>query len=103
MLAMDFIPFPSERQFVEYVRANYLALFPKLLEQSQFNRRARAVAPLLERFRQDWLLRLGVVLTDAGLLDTKPVPVVGYRRNKQHSDFHGSAAYGYCASKKMWS
>ncbi|HSG45658.1 MAG TPA: hypothetical protein VLA72_21150, partial [Anaerolineales bacterium] len=36
MLAMDFIPFPSERQFVEYVRANYLALFPKLLDQSQF-------------------------------------------------------------------
>lgn len=102
MLAMDFIPFPSERQFVEYVRANYLALFPKLLEQSQFNRRARAVAPLLERFRQDWLIRLGVVLTDAGLLDTKPVPVVGYRRSKKHSDFEGSAAYGYCASKKMY-
>lgn len=102
MLAMDYIPFPSERQFVEYVRANYLALFPKLLEQSQFNRRARAVACLLERFRQDWLLRLGVVLTDAGLLDTKPVPVVGYRRNKKHSDFQGSAAYGYCASKKMY-
>lgn len=102
MLAMDFIPFPSERQFVEYVRANYLALFPKLLDQSQFNRRARAVAPLLERFRQEWLLRLGVVLTDTGLLDTKPVPVVGYRRNKKNSDFHGSAAYGYCASKKMY-
>jgi len=58
MLAMDFIPFPSERQFVEYVCANYLALFPKLLEQSQFNRRARAIAPLLEGFRQHWLLRL---------------------------------------------
>lgn len=102
MLAMDFIPFPSERQFVEFVRANYLALFPKLLEQSQFNRRARAVAPLIENFRQHWLLQLGVVLTDQGLLDTKPVPVVGYRRNKKHSDFQGSAAYGYCASKKMY-
>jgi transposase len=102
MLAMDFIPFPSERQFVEYVRANYLALFPKLLEQSQFNRRARAIAPLLEKFRQHWLLRLGIVLSNQGLLDTKPVPVVGYRRSKRHSDFQGSAAYGYCASKKMY-
>jgi len=101
MLAMDFIPFPSERQFVAYVRANYLALFPKLLEQSQFNRRARAIAPLLEEFRQHWLLRLGVTLTCTGLLDTKPVPVVGYRRSKKHSDFQGSADYGYCASKKM--
>ena len=101
MLAMDFIPFPSERQFVEYVRANYLALFPKLLDQSQFNRRARAVAPLLEEFRQHWLLRLGATMTNSGLLDTKPVPVVGYRRSKKHSDFYGSATYGYCASKKM--
>ena len=102
MIAMDFIPFPSERQFVEYVRANHLALFPRLLGQSQFNRRARALAPLLEEFRQHWLVRLGITLVRAGLLDTKPVPVVGYRRSKKHSDFQGSAYYGYCASRKMY-
>jgi hypothetical protein len=34
-------------------------------------------------------------------LDTRPILVVGYRRNKQRSDFLGSATYGYCASKKM--
>ena len=102
MLAMDFIPFPSERQFVAYLHANHLDLFPKLLEQSQFNRRARAIAPLLEEFRQHWLVRLGVTLTCAGLLDTKPVPVIGYRRSKKNSEFQGSAAYGYCASKKMY-
>lgn len=102
MIAMDFIPFPSERQFVAYLRANHLALFPKLLDQSQFNRRTRAIAPLLEEFRQHWLVHLGVTLGCAGLLDTKPVPVVGYRRNKKHSDFQGSADYGYCASKKMY-
>jgi len=101
MIAMDFIPFPSERQFVAYLRANHLALFPKLLDQSQFNRRTRAIAPLLEKCRQHWLVHLGVTLGCAGLLDTKPVPVVGYRRNKKHSDFQGSADYGYCASKKM--
>ena len=102
MLAMDFIPFPSERQFVAYLRANHLDLFPKLLDQSQFNRRARAAAPLLEEFRQHWLVRLGLDMVNEGLLDTKPVPVVGYRRNKQRSDFQGSADYGYCASKKMY-
>lgn len=102
MLAMDFIPFPSERQFVAYLRANHLDLYPKLVDQSQFNRRARAIAPLLEEFRQHWLVKLGVNLTCSGLLDTKPVPVVGYRRSKKRSDFQGSAAYGYCASKKMY-
>ena len=102
MIVMDFIPFPSERQFVAYIRANHLGLFPNLVEQSQFNRRARMVAPLLEQFRQQWLIRIGAILACEGLLDTKPIPVIGYRRNKQRSDFLGSAAYGYCASKKMY-
>jgi hypothetical protein len=43
MLAEDFIPYPGEQQFVGYIRANHPALFPKLLDQSQFNRRARSV------------------------------------------------------------
>jgi hypothetical protein len=56
MLAQDFIPFPSETQYIGYLRANYLGLFPKLVDQSQFNRRARgaavvsrAVSPVLDR------------------------------------------------------
>jgi transposase len=102
MLVMDFIPFPSERQYLAYLRANYLDLFPKLLDQSQFNRRARATAQLLEEIRRHWLVRLGATSTSTGLLDTKPVPVVGYRRSKKRSDFLGSANYGYCASKKMY-
>jgi hypothetical protein len=35
MLAQDFIPYPSETQHIWFMRANYLALFPKLLDQSQ--------------------------------------------------------------------
>jgi hypothetical protein len=34
-------------------------------------------------------------------MDTKPVPVLGYKRNKQHSDFLGNANYGVCASRKL--
>ena len=41
LLAMDFFPYPGETQFLGYIRANYRALFPKLLDQSQCNRRAR--------------------------------------------------------------
>ena len=41
MMAHEFLPFPSETQYVEYIRANYLDVFPKLLSQSQFNRRSR--------------------------------------------------------------
>lgn len=101
MLAMDFIPFPGETQFLGFMRANYVALFPKLLTQSQFNRRARGLRLLIEEVRREWIVQLGVLEETQFLLDTKPVPVVGYRRSKRRSDFAGSASYGYCVSRKM--
>lgn len=102
MLAEDFIPYPGEQQFVSYIRANHLELFPQLLVQSQFNRRARSLRLLVEALRRDWLIELGIEYADHFLIDTKPIPVVGYKRSKSRSDFAGSAAYGYCASRKMY-
>jgi hypothetical protein len=49
MLAIDFFEFTSERRYLAFVRANYLALFPHLLDQSQYNRRARSLGYLLTR------------------------------------------------------
>lgn len=34
MLAIDFFEFTSERRFVEFIRANYLALFPSCLTRA---------------------------------------------------------------------
>lgn len=93
MLAEDFIPYPGEQQFVGYIRANHTALFPKLLDQSQFNRRARSLRLIVEALRCDWLVELGIEHADHFLIDTKPIPVVGYKRSKSRSDFAGSAAY----------
>jgi hypothetical protein len=101
LLAMDYFPFPGETQFLGFIRANYSPLFPHLLDQSQFNRRARALRLLVEELRKHWALMLGVALQTQFLLDTKPVPVVGYKRSKARSDFAGSAAYGVCVSRKL--
>jgi hypothetical protein len=101
MLAQEFIPFPSETQFLGFIRANYLALFPKLVDQSQFNRRARALRLLVEQLRRYWLIQKSWHLHNRYLLDTKPVPVLGYKRNKGHSDFAGNADYGLCASRNL--
>lgn len=101
MLAGEYIPYPGELQFVGYIRANHHALFPNLLSQSQFNRRARNLRKLVEEIRRDWLQDFGVTTETHYLLDTKPIPVVGYNRSKKHSDFAGSAAYGYCSSRKF--
>ncbi len=101
LLLMDFVPFPGEDQYIGFMRANYLSLFPKIVDQSQFNRRARNLRLVLEALRRHWAEELGVTKQDKYLLDTKPVPVVGYKRSKRRSDFAGSAAYGYCASRKL--
>ena len=101
LLAMDFIPFPSETQFLGFMRANYLMLFPRLIDQSQFNRRARALRLLVEELRRAWLVQLGVFHQTRFLLDTKPIPVVGVKRSNRRSDFAGSASYGHCPSRNM--
>lgn len=101
MLAQDYIPFPSETQYIAYMRANYLALFPKIVDQSQFNRRARNLRMLVEALRRYWIVQKGWHEQTNFLLDTKPVPVVGYKRDKWHSDFLGSANYGKCASRNL--
>ena len=101
MLAQDFIPYPGENQFIGYIKANYLALFPKLITQSQFNRRARSLRLLVEEMRRYWLRDLGFLNRGDLLLDTKPIPVMGYKRSKKRSNFAGSANYGYCASRNL--
>jgi hypothetical protein len=101
LLAHDFVPFPSETQWVEFVRSHYRPLFPHLLERSQFNRRARSLRLLLEQFRGSLLWAAGLAHCTCFLLDTKPIPVVGVKRSNRHSDFAASAAYGHCASRSL--
>ena len=101
ILAEDYIPYPGEKQYLGYIRANHLELFPKLVDQSQFNRRARRLRYLVEAMRREWLMELGIDPTGMLLMDTKPLPVVGYKRSKRHSDFAGSADYGYCSSRNL--
>ena len=101
MLMMDFLPFPSERQFLAFIRANYLYLFPDLLSQGQFNVRVRLIRRHIDGLRRHWTKKLVKEAQQFLLLDTKPVPVISYKRNKESSDFLDSANYGYCSSKAM--
>lgn len=101
VLAQDYIPYPSETQYIGFIRANYLDLFPKLIDQSQFNRRARNLYRLIEELRRFWIIQKHCHLHSNYLLDTKPVPVLGYKRPKGRSDFAGIANYGHCASRNL--
>ena len=56
ILAIDYLPFPSETQFFAYIPANYLSLFPKLVDQSQPNRHGRVLRLFVEALRPiGWL------------------------------------------------
>jgi hypothetical protein len=101
MLLQEFFPFHSERRFINFIRGNYHALFPKLIDQSQEDRRTRSLRLILNEMRKDLGKSLGTNLAALYVLDTAPVPVVGYKRPKNKSDFLGSAAYGYCGSFKL--
>jgi hypothetical protein len=59
MLVQDFIPYPSETQYVGFIRPSHLAFFPKLVYQNQFNRPVRALCLLVVQFRRYWILRKG--------------------------------------------
>lgn len=69
LLAMDYFPYPGEQPFLGFIRANYLHLFPKLLDQSQFNRRARRLEGLIEQLRRSWVNELGANFERTFLMD----------------------------------
>jgi hypothetical protein len=101
MVAQDFLPYGGETQYMAYIRANYQREIPQVVEQSPYNRRARALWRVLEALREAWVRELGAWTDKQLLLDTKPVPVVGYTRSQRPSDFAGCASYGYCAARQL--
>lgn len=99
-LAQHWLGFASETEFVRFVGLNYRPLFPRLLDQSQFNRRARSLCWLLDAFRR-WLVGQAEAHTAAYyLLDGTPVHVRHWRRYGPRSLRLPGAALGYCAAKR---
>lgn len=93
----------SERSFWRFICTRLRHLFPRAVDQSQFNRRRRALKPALTILQQGLTERLGADLERERLLDTKPVPVMLLKR---HDDrgliFDGQAAVSWCAAKRLY-
>ena len=90
-------PWDSERGFWRFARERLRHLFPRLIDQSEFNRRRRSLYPALAVIQRAVGQRLGADLERERLLDTKPVAVMVVKR---HDDrglvFDGRAAVGWC-------
>ena len=90
----------SDRQFLGLIAYRLPGWFPHLPSQSQYNRRLRGLTGLLTVVQQ----RLARLLDSGGprLADGTLIGVANYAGCAHHSEFAGTAAYGYCAAKSEY-
>jgi hypothetical protein len=85
--------------------ARHRALFPVQPERSRLNRRRRQLAGAINEVRRRLLARLDLALDRQVVLDSLPVPVIGWHLvpdgQRAYWETH-EARVGYVASKKQW-
>ena len=95
----------EEGPFLAYLRRNYPTLFPRLPERTRYNRRRRCLSEVTNRLRIALLQRLlgrwDASERDLCVIDSLPVPVVGFAHARGRHRWYGEAAYGYNAAKKQ--
>ncbi len=104
-LVAELIGLDEETAILGYLRRNHARLFPLLPERTRYNRRRRALGEALNTLRRQvlgWVLAL--LPPDErplALIDSLPVPVVGFHHARGEHAWYGCASYGYNASKKQ--
>ena len=95
----------EEVAFLAYLRRNHRALFPHLPGRSRYNRRRRALREATNVLRRAIQRRVWDDLPaderDLCLIDSLPVPVVGFAHAAGRHRWRGHAAYGYNATKRQ--
>jgi hypothetical protein len=101
-LYQELIGEPREDHFFRLHQASLQTFFPGLNERSRYNRRKRDLWSVILAVRVSLQLVLdALALEETAVIDSAPVPCVGYKRGKQSSDFVGTADYGVCSSKAL--
>jgi Transposase DDE domain len=101
-LYQELIGEPREDHFFRLHQEQVRAYFPGLNERSRYNRRKRDLWSVILAVRMTLQIVLdALLLEETAVIDSAPVPCVGYKRDKADSDFPGKADYGVCSSKAM--
>jgi hypothetical protein len=99
-------PRRSERAFLAHAVAHWRAYFPRLLSQSAFNRRARALAGVLGHLgpalSRQATAALGLPGAAYEVLDGVPVPLLRRCRGRRRRLFGPEAAVGRGGSDREW-
>jgi hypothetical protein len=103
--AGELLGLDAETRFLGYVRRNHPTLFPLLPERSRYNRRRRQLVEVANRVRAAIMARLWRVLAMEGrdlcVVDSVPVPVVGYHQAAGDHRWWGEADFGRVPSKQQ--
>ena len=99
-LAQHWLGKKEEREYLRFVRNNFLPLFPRLVSQGQFNRRARNLCWLINQMRQHLVRQMDIAQSPCQLIDGTPVQVRHWRRFGKGHLLLPEAALGHCAAKK---
>jgi hypothetical protein len=97
-VAQVLLGLPNDRQFLALARYRLGHLFPTLVDQSNYNRRLRALAPQIARAINYLAFQSPSFCDNLRLLDSTPVPCGQSRETARRSEFAGLAGYGYCRS-----
>lgn len=101
-VAQVLLGLPNDRQFLALARWRLGHLFPRLIDQSGYNRRLRALAPQIARCIT-YLAYISPSFCDRlRLLDSTPVPCGQSRQTARRSEFAGHGGYGHCRSHSRW-
>src|SRR5712691_5508876 len=101
-LYQELIGEPREDHFFRLHHASLRTFFPGLNERSRYHRRKRDLWSVILAVRISLQVVLDALeLEETAVIDSAPVPCVGYKRAKHSSDFAGTADYGVCSSKAM--
>src|SRR2546429_3231317 len=101
-LYQELIGEPREDHFFRLHQASLRSYVPGLNERSRYNRRKRDLWWVILAVRISLQVVLDALeLEETAVIDSAPVPCVGYKRAKQASDFAGTADYGVCSSKAL--
>jgi transposase len=90
----------SDRQFLGVVGKLLPGWFPRLPDQSQYNRRLRSLTPRMVWVQQR--LCALIALDGPRVADGTLIGVANYAGCASRSEFAGTAAYGYCAAKSQY-
>jgi hypothetical protein len=101
-VAQVLLRYDDERRWLRAAPARVGHLFPRLLQQSEYNARLKAAAPLLEAALR-WLAAQAPGSAELlRLADGTPVPCGALRTAVMRSDLFGWAGCGYQAAHSRW-